>query len=247
MSAEVQALLGPEMAARAGKAPLANATCPVCARQVPPAGPVNVLATAGQVTRVVFAHVGCAPSLVLSALEAAVPDLPDEGPMTMRAALVEHGRAVLPVLVAEVPVQVYALPPSGSGEATDAVVAALLRHGLSLICRVGDAPRAMLDWTAVLGPPSGLLIRRPPTPTLQDPLFYEGKVHVPAGWLDALEAYGWCVLYSGTHLADPATDRLTTRSLRAAAASGTLVGARLRVTDRTSREPRSFPATPGRD
>lgn len=238
MSAAVRELLGAEMIARVREVPLAQARCPICLTPVPPTGPVNVvISAAGSQGRIAYAHVGCAPSAVLPGPAAPLDDLlPDEGPMNMRAALIEHGRSILPVLVAEVPIQAYAMPRNqgNRGEATNIIVSALLTHGLTLITRLREAPRPVLDWTATLtrtdgGGPDHLVISRPPDDLLREDLFYDGTVILPAAWAAALDAYGWCVLYGGTGLADPVTDLLTARSLRAAAAAGTLTGARLRI------------------
>lgn len=232
MSAEVRALLGAEMISRVREAPLVQARCPVCGHPVPAAGPVNVVIAAnGNHGRIAYAHLDCASSVVLPAPDRPLDDLmPDEGPMTMRAALVEHGTATLPVLVAEVPLQAYVMQPGQDhGEATNVIVSALLTHGLTLITRPRDAPRTLLDWSATLtrtpGEPDQLHISRPPDDRLQQDLFYEGTVVIPPGWTAAIKAYGWCVLYGGTGLVDPVTDR----SLRAASAAGTLAGARLRI------------------
>ena len=53
---------------------------------------------------------------------------------------------------------------------------------------------------------------------------------IPPGWRLAVERHGWCVLYSGSGLSEPDTSAVTARTMRAAAAAGILVGARLRLT-----------------
>jgi hypothetical protein len=232
ISAQVVAMLGDEMVARVRQAPLAQARCPACRRPVPAAGPVNViLSTDGaRCGRITFAHLHCAPSAVMTEAVDLSDALPDEGDMSMRGVLLDHGGSLLPALIAEVPVQAYVAPTAAGtdGEITNVVVAALLRMGLSLVVRLREAPLPLLNWQAVLTyrpkGPSQLRI----THGLGD-LFYEGTVPIPDAWLPALDRYGWCVLYSGTGLADPVTDEVTAQTLRTAAAAGTLAGARLRV------------------
>ncbi len=230
ISTPVRELLSGEMLERILTAPLNQATCPVCARPVPPAGPVNVvLSVTERLARVTFTHLGCAPSSVMADKLGLDDLLPEETGMNMTAMLLAHGTAPLPVLVAERPLHAYFTPLNGPGELTDALVSTLLHVGLVLVPRLRDAPRHLLPWSATLQDhgqaPSQLLIEAGP-----GELFYEGTVYIAPEWRQAVEQYGWCVLYSGSHISDPETGDPTEKTLRAAAGGGTLVGARLRIT-----------------
>lgn len=226
MSPDVRRLLGPEMQQKVLTAPLDQARCPVCRQPVPAAGPVNVVVSvSAPMHRVTFAHPGCAPSAVMHDEIDLSDMLPDEAAMNTQALLLPHGGAALPVLAAERPLDAYLAAP----ELTDLLVATLLHEGLALIARVREAPRVMLDWRATLTPRPGgpdlLLIESGP-----DRLFYEGDLPVVPGWWSAVERHGWCVLYSGNHIGRADGSGVDLHTLRAAAAAGTLVGARLRLT-----------------
>ena len=225
MSGPVRQLLGPEMISKVLAAPLDQARCPVCREPVPPAGPVNVVVSiSGQFNEITFAHEGCAPSSVMHGHDGA--GLPAAQGMIMTALLLPHGPAQLPTLVGERNLRAFLHGDSAASELTDVSVADPLLRGLVLVARVREAPRRLLNWPAILtdGPgPSQLLIS-------PDELFYDGAVTLPPDWRPAVEQHGWCVLYSGSGLSEPDTGHVTVRTLRAAAAAGTLVGARLRIT-----------------
>lgn len=184
MSPDVRRLLGPEMRHKVLTAPLDQARCPVCRHPVPAAGPVNVvISVSDQMRRITFAHPGCAPSALMRDDLDLSDVLPDEAPMTMWAAVIAHGGAAVPVLAAEQPLEAY-LSAGGGAELTDVLVATLLREGLPLVARVRQAPRVMLDWTAVLTPRPGgpdlLLIESGP-----GRVFYQGDLPVVPGWWPA--------------------------------------------------------------
>ena len=208
MSPDVRRMLGPEMQRKVLATPLNQARCPVCRQPVPAAGPVNVVVSVNEpMRRITFAHPGCAPSALMHDEIDLQDMLPDEAAMNMQALLIAHGGA----------------------ELTDALVATLLHEGLALVARVREAPRVMLDWTATLTPRPGgpdlLLIEAGP-----GRLFYEGDLPIVPGWWSAVERYGWCVLYSGNHVGRADGSGVDLHTLRAAAAAGTLVGGRLRLT-----------------
>lgn len=226
MSGQVRQILGPEMISNVLATPLREAHCPACQKLVPPMGPVNVvvgLSDGGRFKQITFAHHGCAPS---SVVYGDAPGLPAVQGMNMTALLLPHGAALLPALVGERNLRAYKHGEYAASELTDVSVADSLGRGLTLIARLREAPRRLLDWPAIVtdGPgPSHLLIR-------PADLFYDGDVTLPPGWRPAVEQHGWCVLYSGSDLSEPDTGAVTVRTLRAAAAAGKLVGARLRLT-----------------
>lgn len=227
MSAPVRQLLGSEMERKVLDAPLDQARCPVCGLPVPPAGPVNVvIGVSALLRRITFAHPGCAPSALMREDLDPKDVLPDEVSMNMEALLIAHGGVELPVLAAERPLDAY--QPTAGGELTNLLVATLLNEGMALIPRLREAPRLMLDWAATLTPrppgPDHLLIESAP-----GRLFYDGDLPVVAGWWDAVERYGWCVLYSGNHVGRADGSGVDLHTLKAAAAAGTLVGGRLRI------------------
>jgi hypothetical protein len=228
MSDPVREVLGAEGIQRVLAAPLAQARCPVCTKHVPPAGPVNVvISISGMHRRITFCHTGCAPSALMGDDFDLSDLLPDESAMNMAALLLSHGTTLLPVLVGDRPLHGWHSPGAG-GELTDMLVSALLARGMALVPRLRDAPRTMLAWPATLAYAADGLSHLLIEPSPGD-LFYEGTVGIPPEWRHAAERLGWCVLYSGSALSDPISEDINMSTLRAAAAAGTLVGARLRL------------------
>lgn len=226
MSDPVREVLGVEGVDRVMAVPLGQAPCPMCTRRVPPAGPVNVVICVNGEHRVVmFCHTGCAPSTLMAADFDLSELLPDVASMNMTALLLPHGAAVL---VAERPLRAWHSPGRG-GELTDTIMSALLAHGFALVPRLDDTPRQIIGRPAVLAVAEHGLSRLLIEPADGD-LFYDGTVDLPPGWQAAAARHGWCVLYSGSNLTDPATDTPSERALKAAAAAGTLAGARLLIT-----------------
>lgn len=240
MSEEVRALLGPVAAARVEATPLAGGHCPVCADDLNPDGPATVLLLRSpHVTNAAFAHPRCVPSAVIDvsddAMAAGMDVAEEEGTdMNMTAALVEHGRAMLPCLLAEPQGFAYGVQgPAGQlGEMTDLMVSTVLGRGLALVARLREAPRHAAGWGATLAPGLdgwfGLEVTDP-----SGGIMYVGTVKLPDGWQQAARIYGWCVLYVGGFRL-PAGAGDTMRALRDAARAGELAGGRMPVTWRAA-------------
>ncbi len=237
MSDEVRALLGPDGARRIERAfrSLAGGHCPVCRRDLPAEGPANVvLVCSSTTTQAAFAHPACTDSMVLRVSDDMLAQvLPDEADMTVSALMLEHARALLPVLVAELPTHraYHAQGPAGSmGELTDVLVSALLEWGFDLVTRLREAPRRTADCAATVRAGTGAAVQLDivgPGGTL----FYAGTACPPEGWAEATRRYGWCVLYAGpVGLGSAGEASAALKALRAAAGRGELVGARLPVT-----------------
>ncbi|MFE5730233.1 hypothetical protein ACFQ7A_04875 [Streptomyces sp. NPDC056528] len=228
---EVRALLGPEGLARAAEVSLTTGQCADC--QKPLTGMVNMVArTNGAFTHVVYVHEQCGPSEVVQMGPDFDPAPPADGyAMIMTAAVLDHGGADLPVLIAETVSKAY-IVNDGPGELTSVLTSHLLGEGFTLVSRLRQAPPPAPQWVGVLllghGPSGedGLLVLDP-----QGGQFYAGSVELPDGWLTQAARYGWAVLYAGTvGLAElRADDRAATKALRRAAQAGQLVGARIAV------------------
>ncbi|AEY94366.1 hypothetical protein SHJG_p251 (plasmid) [Streptomyces hygroscopicus subsp. jinggangensis 5008] len=232
MSPKVRALLGPEGLARAAEVSLAGGQCVTCRR--PLDGTVNVVVrTNGSFTHVGYVHAGCGPSEVIEMGDDFAPAEPADGyAMTMTAAVLDHGGADLPILVAETVSKAYVIN-DGSGELTNVVASHLLGNGFHLVTRLRQAPPQAAEWIGVLllghGPAGedGLLVLDPDGGQL-----YAGSVDLPDGWLTQAARYGWAVLYVGNvgGLDPRAHDaKATAKALRTAAQAGQLVGARIAV------------------
>ncbi|MFE7268202.1 hypothetical protein ACFU9B_40395 [Streptomyces sp. NPDC057592] len=231
MSPEVRALLGPEGLARATEVSLADGQCVTC-RQ-PLDGTVNmVVRTNGTFTEVSYAHARCSRSEVSQMGPDFAPAAPADGyAMTMTAAVVDHGGADLPVLVAETVGKAYVVN-DGPGELTNVVASHLLGQGFHLVSHIRQAPAQVSEWIGVLlldhGPADedGLLILDP-----EGEKFFVGTVELPDGWLQLAVRYGWAVLYVGnvglTELRHD--DKAATKALRTTAQAGQLVGARIAI------------------
>lgn len=233
MSPEVRALLGPEGLARAAEISLTTGQCVVC--DWPLTGLVNmVVRTGGTFTHVVYVHDQCGPSQVIQMGPDFAPAEPADGyTMTMTAAVLDHGGADLPVLVAETVGKAYVVTDNPTGELTDVVASHLLAQGFHMVTRLRQAPPQVAEWVGVLllghGPAGedGLLVLDP-----DGGQFFTGTVDLPDGWLTQAARYSWAVLYVGNvgGLDPQAHDaKAATRALRAAAQAGQLVGARIAV------------------
>ncbi|MEU5610561.1 hypothetical protein AB0H03_17805 [Streptomyces sparsogenes] len=232
MSPEVRALLGPEGIARAAEVSLGNGQCLTCSQ--PLDGTVNmVVRTGGHYTHVGYVHARCGPSEVIRMGPDFAPAAPADGyDMTMTAAVLDHGGADLPVLIAETVGKAY-IVNDGPGELTSVVASHLLGSGFHLVTRLRQAPPQVAEWVGVLllghGPAGedGLLVLDP-----EGGQFFTGTVDLPDGWLTQATRYGWAVLYVGNigGLDPRAHDaKATARALRSAAQAGQLVGARIAV------------------
>lgn len=232
MGPEVRALLGPEGLARAAEVPLAGGQCLTCRR--PLDGTVSmVVRTNGSFIHVAYVHAACGPSEVIEMDDDFSPATPADGyAMTMTAAVLDHGGADLPVLVAETVSKAYVVN-NGSGELTNVVASHLLGNGFHLVTRLRQAPPPAAEWIGALllghGPAGedGLLVLDP-----EGGQFYAGSVDLPDGWLTAAARYGWAVLYVGNVGGPEPRDhnaKATVRALRTAAQTGQLVGARIAV------------------
>ncbi|MFJ4894975.1 hypothetical protein ACIP5U_34025 [Streptomyces sp. NPDC088788] len=231
ISPEIRALLGPEGLARTAEVSLAGGQCATCREAL--TGRVNmVLRTGGSFTHVVYVHDRCGPSEVVRMGPDFAPDAPADGyDMTMTAAVIDHGGAALPVLVAETVSKAY-LVNDGPGELTDIVTSHLVGRGFTLVSRLRQAPPQVPEWVGVLllgqGPAGedGLMVLDP-----EGEQFFAGTVDLPDGWLTRAARYSWAVLYVGhAGLAGRRHDaRAAARALRAAGQSGHLVGARIAV------------------
>ncbi|MFJ2406674.1 hypothetical protein ACIOUE_35845 [Streptomyces xanthochromogenes] len=233
MSPEVRALLGPEGLARAAEVSLTSGQCAVCDQ--PLTGTVNmVVRTGGTFTHVVYVHARCGSSQVIEMGPDFGPATPADGyAMTVTAAVLDHGGADLPVLVAETVGKAYVISDSPTGELTNVVASHLLSQGFQLVTRLRQAPPQAAEWVGVLllghGPAGedGLLVLDP-----DGGQFFTGSVDLPDGWLTQAARYGWAVLYVGNvgGLDPQAHDsKAAARALRTAAQAGQLVGARIAV------------------
>ncbi|KOU33638.1 hypothetical protein [Streptomyces sp. WM6378] len=245
MSADVRTALGPDGVAKAGAVTLNNANCLVCETKIYPDEPANVVVrvaglerATGRIAHVRYAHARCHASAVVEIPEARSPApsaMPDDGmAMRMTAATVEHGRSVLPTLVAELEAPVYLNAGTGAGvELVDVLASRVLARGFSPVGRMRQAPAHADQWLATYTTPAGL--DRISQLTVMEPdgtLFYTGTIAPPPQWTAGIEQYGWSVLYVGKiGLAGiPANDqRAKTRLMREAAAAGRFVGARITV------------------
>lgn len=239
MSADVRAVLGPDGVAQAGAVTLANAVCVGCETRIDPDEPANVVVRiGGRVAHVRYAHARCHASAVVRIPEArtprttAAPTAPDEGvPMLMTASSVEHGRAVLPTLFAEIGAPVFLRTGTGS-ELMDVLASRVLARGFSPVGRMRQAPPRADQWLAAYTTPG---LNNVSELTVMEPdgtIFYTGPIHPPAQWIAGVEQYGWSVMYVGkAGIGDvPADDQRTkTRLMREAAAAGRFVGARIAV------------------
>lgn len=231
ISPEIRALLGPEGLARATEVSLTGGQCVTC--HEPLQGRVNmVLRTGGSFTHIVYVHDRCGPSEVVRMGPDFGPAAPADGyDMTMTAAVLDHGGAALPVLVAESVSKAY-IVNDGPGELTDVVTSHLLARGFTLVSRLRQAPPQVPEWVGVLllgqGPAGvdGLMILDP-----DGERFFAGTVALPDGWLTQAARYGWAVLYVGnTGLAGRChDDRAAAKALRVAGQAGHLVGARIAI------------------
>lgn len=234
-SAEVREALGVDGMRQVQRASLTEGRCPFCQRGLPADGPVTVvMARSSTITHAAYAHPQCSASVVLD-----VPDellaqsWPDAMDMGVTLALVPHGQALLPVIVAELPnSRAYrANGPAGRmGELTDLMVSGLLERGWALVSRLREAPRKVAGWTVAMRPGTAAA-KLMMTITANDAtVFYEGTAYPPPGWQAAVERYGWCVLYAASVAVGEATEYgASLRELRAASARGDLVGARVTV------------------
>ncbi|WP_438297802.1 hypothetical protein [Streptomyces sp. HUAS TT7] len=232
MSAEVRELLGPEGLARAAEVSLTDGECVACRQRL--TGTVNmVVRTNGSFTHVVYVHDRCGPSEVIAMGPDFAPAAPADGyAMTMTAAVLDHGGADLPVLVAETVGKAYVISDSPTGELTNVVASHLLSQGFHLVNRLRQAPPPVPEWVGVLLPgqgpdgSDGLLILDP-----DGGRFFTGSVELSQGWLQLAARYRWAVLYCGNvGLAELRhDDKAATKALRAAAQAGQLVGARIAV------------------
>jgi len=239
MSKDVRAALGPDGVAKAGAVTLNNAICLGCERKIHPEEPANVVVRiGGRVAHVRYAHTRCHPSAVVEVPEsrsATPPAAPDEGmAMLMTAATVEHGRSVLPTLIAELEAPVYLNTATGTGsELLDVLASRVLARGFSPVGRMRQAPPHAERWLAAYSTPAGeghiaqLTVMEP-----DGPLFYTGTFAPPPQWIAGVEQFGWSVLYVGKiGLAGlPSGDqKAKQRLMREAAAAGQFVGARIAV------------------
>ncbi|MFF4554388.1 hypothetical protein [Streptomyces sp. NPDC001422] len=157
-----------------------------------------VLRTGKAFTHVVYVHDRCGPSEVVPMGPDFAPGAPADGyDMTMTAAIVDHGGAALPVLVAETVSKAY-IANDGPGELTDIVTSHLLGRGFTLVSRLRQAPPKAPEWGGVLllgqgsAGEDGLMILDP-----GGERFFAGTVDLPDGWLTQAARYGWAVLYVG--------------------------------------------------
>jgi hypothetical protein len=233
VSDEVRALLGNEAVERFGAVSLDGGQCPVCREEILAAGPATmVVLCTSTVTYVRYAHPVCSASTVHQVPDDAVAAAgPDDGlRMDMTAGLVQHGGAVLPVLVAELRAQVLATP-GPDGELTDLMLSGLLERGWVLVGRLREAPRRVPGWSVHIGPGPGDDVQVLITDA-EGVEFYTGTAWLPDGWRPAVERYGFCVLYagpSGVGDMDLADQDARLKALRSAAGNGMLVGARAPV------------------
>ncbi|MFG2435776.1 hypothetical protein [Streptomyces sp. NPDC048508] len=149
ISPEIRALLGPEGLARAAEISLSGGQC--ATRREPLQDRVNmVLRTGGSFTHVVYVHDRCGPSELVRMGRDFASSVPADGcDMTMTAAVVDHGGAALPVLVAETVSKAY-IVNDGPGELTDIVTSHLLGRGFTLVSRLRQAPPQVPKWVGVL-------------------------------------------------------------------------------------------------
>ncbi|WP_414170953.1 hypothetical protein ACMATS_38145 (plasmid) [Streptoverticillium reticulum] len=244
MSPDVRTALGPDGVAKAGAVTLNNAICLGCEEKIYPNEPANVVVriagigrATGRVAHVRYAHARCHASAVVEIPDARspMPAAADDGmAMRMTAAAVDHGRSVLPTLIAEPEAPVYLNTGTGAGsELLDVLASRVLARGFSPVGRMRQAPTHADRWLATYSTPVGpdgiaqLTVMEP-----DGTLFYTGTIAPPPQWVAGVEQYGWSVLYVGKiGLAGiPASDqKAKTRLMREAAAAGRFVGARITV------------------
>ncbi|MEU7134843.1 hypothetical protein [Streptomyces sp. NPDC046261] len=239
MSSDVRTALGPDGVAKAGAVTLNNAICLGCEKKIYPSEPANVVVRiGGRVAHIRYAHDRCHPSAVVEIPEARSPRppaAPEDGmAMRMTAATVEHGRVVLPTLIAELEAPIYLNTGTGAGsELLDVLASRVLARGFSPVGRMRQAPAHADRWLATYTTPAGP--DRISQLTVMEPdgtLFYTGTIAPPPQWTAGVEQYGWSVMYVGKiGLAGvPASDqKAKNRLMREAAAAGQFVGARVAV------------------
>lgn len=193
MSPDVRTALGPDGVAKAGAVTLNNAICLACEEKIYPSEPANVVVriaevgrATGRVAHVRYAHARCHDSAVVEIPDARSPippAAPDDGmAMRMTAAAVEHGRSVLPTLIAELEAPVYLNTGTGAGsELLDVLASRVLARGFSPVGRMRQAPAHADRWLATYTTPVGP--DRIAQLTVMEPdgtLFYTGTIAPPA-------------------------------------------------------------------
>jgi hypothetical protein len=234
MSDQVRNLLG-DQAEYVASVSLAGGHCPVCRENLDPAGPATVLVVRSpHTTNVAYAHPDCVALDVIDISDEEMAAAWTDGglQMTVTAALVGHGQALLPTLVAELDGWAFAHGAAGQlGDVTNLVVSTLLELGFALVSRIHEPPRKVAGWSAVLRPGAGAAVQLKITDS-HSGVFYEGTVYPPMGWLDEAQRYGWIVGYSGAVRLGGNGEAW--KILRTTAAGGGLVGGRVPITWRPS-------------
>ena len=222
--------MGPEMAAEVLGLSLAGARCGICQAAIAADGPATVVALRSPTgARAVFAHPTCSPSRLHEVDTVSMPAPGDEETMWLTPFLASQGATVMPALVAEVATRMFRVPGPGEvGDAVDLIVTTLLGQGFALITRLRQPVRPLPGWTATVtgdGNHAHMTIT-----TSAGGLFYEGPAQLPAGWVDAAQATGWCAVYGGAvQMPGRGSPEIGLKALQAAVAAGGLVGGRVAV------------------
>jgi hypothetical protein len=228
MSPEVEAALGPEMAAKARA--VTEGSCIRCDQPLDD-GPTSVILARGQgldVGALWFTHGRCAPSAIWALPdEAAYAIVQPEGgaDMVMKPG-VNHANGE-PLLLAELATQVFTDSGTKGSELRSIFMQSVLQDGFQLITTELDAPR-LDEWVAVLTPHGrdlALVILAP-----DGGKFFHGTIDPPAGWTRAALARHQVLLLAGDiGLSRDDNEQTDARALSDAARAGKLAGARIAI------------------
>lgn len=232
MSAEIEAALGPQMAAEARSASRNGGSCIHCQKPLDPAGTTNVVvgrAQSSQGGAVWYAHAACGRSEIISLPDEAVTAImqPEDGhDMQMTPLMLPNG----PALVATISGKVMSDGGNPGSDVVSIYVSGLLDQGFQLIANPEAAVAPLDGWHGTLAPYGrdfGLVIA-----DTNSQRFYDGTLARIPDWSTAVLQQRHCTLLAGDvevqgkGLNDtPPEDRHD--AVTAAAHEGRLAGARI--------------------